>query len=85
MTTEFECTPPQPDTFEDYLVRAEREGIIDFHLRIMRTPQGGLDFYIHPQDRDGETGDFKISGGFVVKLKHGAGSSRVGSAQLIGS
>jgi hypothetical protein len=73
------------DTFEDYLVRAENAGVIDFHLRIMRTPEGGLDFYIHPQDKDGETGDFKISGGFVVKLEHGAGSSRPSSAPLVGS
>lgn len=66
------------DTFEDFLMRAESNGMIDFHLRIVRSPEGLLDFYIHPQDRDGETGDFHVGGGFVTRVSGGlaAGSSR---------
>src|SRR5262249_18501762 len=75
------------DTLEDYLMRAEAAGAIDFHLRIVRSPQGKLDFYIHPQDRDGETGDFSVSGGFVTKVPDNlaAGSSRKMAKPLLGS
>lgn len=85
ITPDGKVVPMHPDTFEDYLVRAESAGAIDFHLRVMRTPEGSLDFYIHPQDKDGETGDFKVSGAFVVKLENGAGSSRPSSPPLVGS
>lgn len=64
------------DTFQEYLERAERGGVIDFSLRITRTPEGLLDFYIHPTGRDGETADFNVSGGFTHKLNCCAGSSR---------
>lgn len=75
------------DTFEEYLERAEKAGAIDFHLRIMRTPQGKLDFYIHPQGRNGETGDFTVSAAFVSKIKNhvAAGSSRPIEEPLHGS
>jgi len=66
------------DTLQEFLERGESAGIIDFALRIMRTPQGDLDFYIHPSQRDGETADFTVSGGCVSRLKVGAGSSRPG-------
>jgi|GEM_PF-3216521 len=71
-------------TFEEYLASAEAEGVVDFHIRIVRTPEGLLDFYIHPQDRDGDTGDFAVAGGVVRRLVHGAGSSRP-TNQLVGS
>lgn len=80
--------PPIPrgeDTLQDYFERAEVSEIIDFHLRIIRSPEGKLDFYLHPQNRDGETGDFTVSGGFVSKLNVGAGSSRAMAKPLIGS
>ncbi|MCK9994271.1 MAG: hypothetical protein Dbin4_02791 [Alphaproteobacteria bacterium] len=69
---------PVRDTLEAYFERAEMQGVIDFHLRIMRTPEGKLDFYIHPQNQNGETGDFTVSGTSVEKIKNNvaAGSSR---------
>ena len=75
------------DTFQEYLERAEKAGAIDFHLRIMRTPEGKLDFYIHPQGRDGETGDVTVSAAFVSKIKNrvAAGSSRPIEPPLLGS
>lgn len=73
------------DTFGEYLERGEQAGVIDFSLRIVRTPEGFLDFCIHPQGKDGETGDFSVSAGFVNKLKKGAGSSRPLGKPLIGS
>ena len=75
------------DTFEEYLERAEKAGVIDFHLRIKRTPQGKLDFCIHPQGRDGETGDFTVSAAFVSKIEShlAAGSSRLTVRGLTGS
>lgn len=72
-------------TFQEYLERSEQAGAIDFALRIARTPDGKLDFYIRPQGRDGETGDFTVSGAFVTKLDVGAGSKRDHGAPLVGS
>lgn len=75
------------DTIQEYLERAETAGVIDFHLRTVRTPEGKLDFYIHPQGHDGETGDFTVSGSFVSKIKGNvaAGSSRPMGKPLLGS
>jgi hypothetical protein len=73
------------DTFEEYLERAENYGVIDFSLRIVRTPQGQLDFYIHPANVSGETGDFAVNGAFVTRLNVGAGSSRKMGSPLLGS
>lgn len=73
------------DTLQEYLDRGEASGVIDYALRIVRTPEGSLDFYIRPQDKDGETGDFTISGCFVRKLENGAGSSRPAGKPLLGS
>lgn len=72
-------------TFEEFLERAEKAGTIDFHLRTVRSPEGKLDFYIHPQGKDGETGDFTVSAAFVTKLNVGAGSSRTLVAPLTAS
>ena len=62
-------------------------GVIDFHLRIVKSPEGLLDFYIHPENKDGETGDFHVSGGFVTRVPGGlcAGSSRQVSSPLVSS
>lgn len=74
------------DTIQDYFDRAEAKGAIDFHLRIMRNPDGLLDFYIHPQSRDGETGNFTVSGAFVTKIRDGLGAgSQRPTIQLVGS
>lgn len=73
------------DTLQDYFERAEAAGIIDFSLRIVRSPEGALDFYIHPDSKNGETGDFHVSAAFVSKLEHAAGSSRPMGKPLLGS
>ena len=39
--------------FISYLEKNRKNGVIDFHLRI----DSDSHFYIHPQDRDGETLD----------------------------
>lgn len=74
------------DTIQEFFDRADANGTIDFHLRIVRNPDGLLDFYIHPQGKDGETGDFTVSGAFVTKIRDnlGAGSQRP-TIRLIGS
>ena len=73
------------DTFQEYLERGEQVGAIDYSLRIVRTPDGKLDFYIYPTGRDGETADFTVSGAFVMALDAGAGSKRTHGAPLVGS
>ena len=73
------------DTIQEYLERAIAKGVIDFHVRAVHSPEGLLDFYIHPQNTNGETGDFHVSGAFVTKLTVGAGSSRPTMAPLVGS
>lgn len=67
---------PQPPTFGEYLASEMDAGRIDFHLRVVRGPNGELDFYIHPQNADGNTGDFTVAGGKVSAIPngHGAGS-----------
>jgi hypothetical protein len=74
------------DTIQEFFDRAMAGGVIDFHLRLVRNPDGLLDFYIHPQGRDGETGDFTVSGAFVTKIRDrlAAGSERP-TIQLVGS
>lgn len=72
------------DTIFDYFTRAEKNGVIDFSLRIVLSPEGALDFYIYPTGKDGETGDFTVNGAFVSKLDVGAGSSRR-MIKLVGS
>ena len=72
------------DTLFDYLTRAEKDGVIDFAVRIVRSPEGALDFYIHPEGNHGETADFTVNGCFVSKLDVCAGSSRK-MIKLVGS
>ena len=74
-------------TLQEYFERAEAGGVIDFKLRIVRSPEGLLDFYVHPDGHNGETGDFHVSGSFVTKVpgKLAAGSSRPTAAPLLGS
>ena len=64
------------DTFDDYLERAKSKNVIDFHLRVMHSPEGALDFYIHPEGMNGETASFTVHGAFVTRLGVAAGSSR---------
>lgn len=66
------------DTLQEFLERGEKSGVIDFSLRILRNPEGDLDFYVRPASVSGETADFTVSGGFVSRLKGAAGSSRPG-------
>lgn len=75
------------DTFQEYLERAVTAGVIDFKLRIVRSPDGLLDFYIHPDSRDGETGGFHVSAAFVTRVpgNYAAGSARPTTAPLLGS
>lgn len=73
------------NTLQEYFDRAETAGITTFTLRTLRSPEGKLDFCIHPQGRDGETGDFTVSGAFVSKLGVAAGSSRPVTKPLVGS
>ena len=61
-------------TLQDYLERVEKTGCNDFCLRIIRTPAGLLDFYIYPDRKDGETGDFHVSGAFVTNVPDGLGA-----------
>lgn len=73
------------DTLQEYFESGEAAGVIDYALRIVRAPNGQLDFYIHPQDKNGETADFTVNGGFVNRLTVGAGSSRPTMTPLVGS
>lgn len=53
------------------------EGIIDWSLRVVQRPDGGLDAYMHPAGKDGETLDFHLTdGGFEFRDDGlGAGSA----------
>jgi hypothetical protein len=44
---------------EDYFRQNLEKGIIDFSLRASETVHG-IQFYIHPTDKDGETMDFVV-------------------------
>ena len=63
-------------TFEQYLTDAASNGVIDFRIRTLENGDGGLDFYIHPVNQDGDTGDFEVLGNSVTPLPFGAGSRR---------
>lgn len=68
-----------PTNLHSYLTDGLRTGVIDYRLRVLTNPDGKLDFYIHPDGRDGETGDFEVIGNAVVPLDVGAGSGRTRS------
>jgi len=63
-------------TFEGYLKEQNKNGVIDFSLRTMLNPSGGIDFYIHPTGIDGTTADFEVQDETVKRLSVGAGSQR---------
>ena len=65
-------------TVQAYLEYAEANGVSDFRLRIVRSPEGHLDFYIHSDGKDGDTGDFNVVGNVVLPLpdRMAAGSRR---------
>jgi hypothetical protein len=47
-------------TFEEYL-RSQYSKAIDFHIRAEVNEQG-VEFYIHPQDVNGDTLDYRVNG-----------------------
>lgn len=47
-------------TFENYL-KSQLDASIDFRLRA-EVVEGGVKFYIHPQDVNGDTLDYLVSG-----------------------
>lgn len=63
-------------TLEGYLKEANAKGVIDFNLRTITNPDGGVDFYIHPSNVDGETADFEVKDETCKRLAVGAGSKR---------
>jgi len=64
-------------TLQGYFERGEKAGIIDYNLRVVRSPRGDLDFYLHPTGKDGETGDFTVTADRVFALLGvAAGSDR---------
>ena len=72
-------------TFHGYLISEQAKGVVDFSLRLVRGPNGELDFYIHPSNRNGETGDFTVVGNVVLPIEdnHAAGSRpQKGGARL---
>lgn len=51
-------------TLENYFQIHEGKAI-DFRIRIQKNQNNQYSFYIHPQDVDGETWDFKVIGNFL--------------------
>ncbi|MEH1907277.1 hypothetical protein [Nostoc sp.] len=51
-------------TLENYFQLHDGKAI-DFRLRVQKDQSNQYSFYIHPQDVDGETWDFKVIGNFV--------------------
>ncbi|MEH1853746.1 MAG: hypothetical protein V7L11_19190 [Nostoc sp.] len=51
-------------TLENYFQIHEGKAI-DFRLRVQKDQSNQYSFYIHPQDIDGETWDFKVIGNFL--------------------
>ncbi|MCF2146462.1 hypothetical protein IQ276_008360 [Desmonostoc muscorum LEGE 12446] len=51
-------------TLENYFQLHDGKAI-DFRLRVQKDQNNQYSFYIHPQDVDGETWDFKVIGNFL--------------------
>ncbi|MBG1271760.1 hypothetical protein [Nostoc sp. WHI] len=51
-------------TVENYFQLHDGKAI-DFRLRVQKDQNNQYSFYIHPQDVDGETWDFKVIGNFL--------------------
>ncbi|RCJ21558.1 hypothetical protein A6S26_24220 [Nostoc sp. ATCC 43529] len=51
-------------TLENYFQLHDGKAI-DFRLRVQKHQNNQYSFYIHPQDVDGETWDFKVIGNFL--------------------
>jgi hypothetical protein len=51
-------------TLENYFQIHEGKAI-DFRIRVQKNQNNQYSFYIHPQDVDGETWDFKVIGNFL--------------------
>lgn len=69
-----ELERPLQNTLEGYLLQHRAWGIVDFHLRSVVGPEGEVDFYIHPQGKDGSTHDFTVDRNQLKRLAVGAGS-----------
>lgn len=54
-------------TFEEYLLEAQKEGIIDFALRATQTDDG-IQIYIYPYGKDGDSIDFKVEGNNLILI-----------------
>ncbi|MBN3949353.1 MAG: hypothetical protein HWQ38_23985 [Nostoc sp. NMS7] len=48
-------------SLEDFF-RNHKDKTVDFALRVNHSEDGSISFYIHPQNVDGETWDFKVIG-----------------------
>lgn len=62
-------------TFEDYLRFEGERGAIDFALRFsfgVMPAVGGLEFYVHPANRDGATLSFMVHGNRLSLVRNGA-------------
>ena len=49
-------------TIEKYFLIELSEGKIDFHIRAHKDEHGVVSFYIHPQDKNGLTRDYRVVG-----------------------
>jgi len=53
-------------TLSQYLKDANDQGIQDFRLKIYSTQPGAVQVYIHPCDKNGDTGDYFVIGNLAV-------------------
>jgi len=52
-------------TLEEYFKENLKGNVIDFSLRAQETGDG-IEFYIHPMNRDGDTMDFSVRGNMLT-------------------
>lgn len=56
------------ETPDKLIEAAYAAGVIDWSLRVVPRPDGGLDAYMHPAGQDGATIDFHLTdGGFEFR------------------
>lgn len=56
--------------FEAYLRENLSRGVIDFTLRAHETANGSVEFYIHPQNHDGTTPDYRVFGNRLTQVNY---------------
>ena len=54
-------------TFEEYLIEAQKKRIIDFAFRATQTDDG-IQIYIYPNGKDGDSIDFKVENNNLVLI-----------------